>query len=1414
MRSTRLLFVLAAVGGSACGDNELTPIDAAPPDMGGLGTQCDDGVDNDGDGLIDYPADPGCAVPNADDETDDCPSGPGCPQCANDIDDDGNGSTDYPDDPGCMSASDTTEVVDNPVACGATLMIKNLPATGTDTGTLDSTSTSQITSPCGGGGGVSAVAYRLNLPMATVIVADTAGSAFDTVLDLRSADCDDPASEVACHDDVSSSNETSKLTKSVPAGNYFLVVSGADTSEVGMYAINVQRFTGEGAACTASAQCGPGLVCRVPGGATGMVCTTPQCGDTFDDDADGKNGFPADPGCTSATDNDETDDCPTGPNCPACSNEIDDDTDGMTDYPADTSCTTAAGGSEACNGEQDPIETIVMGTTNGTLVGASNDHDASCDSSSASGPDVLYTLTVPAMRSLQIDTQGTSMDTVLSLLSSTCQEPSLACNDEGFSSFGASRITRTNVPSGTYIVAVDAYGSSTTLGTYPLNVSGIISPGGRCDPASTLGGALVCPASNPCVAVGTEMKCQPSACGDGMDNDSDNKTDFPADPGCTSLDDLDEADTCANGPGPGCPECGDGVDNDGDGNIDGADSNCIYPSTPSEGCITSEGVDALTNPVTADTTVGSVDDVALACGASANDAPDNTYSLELPAMRELTITNSNSFDATVALLNSSCAGTPITCRDEPETIAVQGLGAGTYFYVVDGYNDTGDSGAITITVSGTIETNGSCELPLAQSGALRCAAGFTCKGAVGSRTCQRAACQDGVDNDVDGVGDYPNDPGCFSATDDDESDTCPGAGCPVCADGMDNDGDGDIDYPNDSSCLSASSASEACFTSEDITALVLPATPGTLVGATNDGFASCSGTLPNTSADRVYALTVPALDRLTISNVNTFDAVTALYNTSCTGTALACSDEPENVSLTNLAAGTYYYFVDGDGATGTYTINISGTVTNGESCEGALFTAGGLTCNDGYTCAGTAGSRTCQPAQCNDGMDNDSDGATDFPADPGCLNSSDDDETDDCPSGPNCPACANDADDDGDGDIDYPDDDECTAASSVSEACVSTDGVRALTTSTVTGNTTLSNNDASPACGTSGTNSAGDDLYSITVPALSDLVITADSTWDSVVALYDGTCGGTALQCNDNPRLAMGPLAAGTYFFLIDGYGSGEGTYTANIRGRIAPGGSCEGPLATSGALTCDLDTLCLGTAGSRTCQLAACSDGMDNDADGTTDFPNDPGCSAANDNDETNLATAPVCFNTTDDDTDSTTDWPADYGCGGAGGTSEAFCPAELNPTTLITASPTTGTTTGASSQFASQSCQSSTGAEDVVLALQLPVKVDTLVLDLTASAFDTVISLRDVSCGFELGCADDQTMPSSTRSKLTVANVPAGGYAVIIDGWSTSDGAYSLTVTGTVPAGTSCSSPLFASGVLACPTGTTCTGTPLTCQ
>ena len=75
-----------------------------------------------------------------------------------------------------------------------------------------------------------------------------------------------------------------------------------------------------------------------------------------------------------------------------------------------------------------------------------------------------------------------------------------------------------------------------------------------------------------------------------------------------------------------------------------------------------------------------------------------------------------------------------------------------------------------------------------------------------------AACQDGVDNDLDGLTDYVGgDPGCDAPGDFGEH-----AATLPCDDGLDNDGDGLPDYPDDPGCASPSAATESPECDDDV----------------------------------------------------------------------------------------------------------------------------------------------------------------------------------------------------------------------------------------------------------------------------------------------------------------------------------------------------------------------------------------------------------------------------------------------------------------------------------------------------------------------------------------------------------------------------------------------------------------------
>ncbi len=921
--------------------------------------KCSDGRDNDGDGLRDFPNDPGCFAPQSDDETDDCPSGPGCPQCGNGRDDDGNGTMDYPNDPGCTSAGDGIEFVDNPVACGAGLTIKQLPASGMDTGNLDGTSVSTLATACGGGGGSSGVAYVLILTEPKVVVASTDNIAtmVDTVLDIRSATCSSADASLACNDDFEGSSG-SELTIALPAGVYYLIVEGHDSSETGPYSLTVQQFAGEGSPCTLPNECGPGLLCQVPQGGTAMVCTKPFCSDGVDNDADAKTDFPNDPGCTSADDNDETDDCPNGPNCPACGNAVDDDGDGQTDFPLDTSCTSASGNSESCNGEQDPIAQITADTTTGTLVGAHDDYEQQCGS--GGGVDVLYTLNLPPMATLTLDTEDSAIDTVLTLLPSTCAEPNLDCDDDGGNSTGASLLSFTNLSAGTYIIAVDGF-DETELGAYNLHVSGTIGAGGSCEGALFAAGVITCQAGFTCDGTAGARTCR-TQCSDGIDNNNDGKIDFPNDPGCASLADDAETTVC---PGALCPVCSDGLDNDNDGDIDfPLDTGCAAAGGTSESCIQTEPVVIVTAPVTPGTTVGKTNDFEPTCASSTQPSgPDVALQLDLPTMDTLDLNLTTSYDSVHVLLNASCGNdnTEIECSD-PTAMSLTNVPAGRYFVVIDGFG-TNSAGTFSLNTRGVITPGGSCEGALFASGAIVCSGTLACAGAPGARTCRPGECNDGIDNNNDGKVDFPNDPGCSAINDPTETTVvCPGPTCPVCSNGIDEDNDQRTDFPGDFGCNSAGGSTEVfCAADVDFGGLIAaPATTGSMAAPAADNFEqSCQS---NTGNDVSYALALP-VDVATLV-IDTFgstvpDTVLSVKDANC-GLELGCNDDfdpgTDNhslVTLTNVRLGNYAINVDsfGSSSNGAFKLNVKGTVAAGTACTASLFTAGVLVCPTGTTCS-------------------------------------------------------------------------------------------------------------------------------------------------------------------------------------------------------------------------------------------------------------------------------------------------------------------------------------------------------------------------------------------------------------------------------------------------------------------------------
>lgn len=243
---------------------------------------CNDGWDNDGDGLVDR-ADDGCASDNDDSEAPHDPQCGGNPvgpresaECADGIDNDGDGAIDL-NDFSCSDATDTDET--NP------------------------RSQCQDGSDNDGDG-----------------LVDTADPGCSSNQDNNEGD-----GTSQCQDGID--NDSDGATD-FPAD--FSCSSPQDTDETNPRSQCQDGVDNDGDGLTDLAD--PG--CRTAQDNNEGAATS-QCQDGIDNDGDGAADFPADFSCSSLTDNNEQD--PRS----QCQDGVDNDGDGATDFPADVSCSSA-----------------------------------------------------------------------------------------------------------------------------------------------------------------------------------------------------------------------------------------------------------------------------------------------------------------------------------------------------------------------------------------------------------------------------------------------------------------------------------------------------------------------------------------------------------------------------------------------------------------------------------------------------------------------------------------------------------------------------------------------------------------------------------------------------------------------------------------------------------------------------------------------------------------------------------------------------------------------------------------------------------------------------------------------------------------------------------------------------------------
>jgi hypothetical protein len=240
-------------------------------------------------------------------------------------------------------------------------------------------------------------------------------------------------------------------------------------------------------------------------------------------------------------------------------------------------------------------------------------------------------------------------------------------------------------------------------------------------------------------------------CQDGIDNDGDGVTDYPDDLSCSGLQDNDETNPKA--------QCQDGIDNDGDGVVDMNDFSCSSLQDNDE-----------TNP-------------KAQCQDRIDNDGDGLIDLEDPSCESL-----QDDDELYEWFAIPCAET-----DNGLNKFVVGNAKGTL------YNDS-----YVLSITDSCVSSSQLKEWFCTADERLTSQNFDCASSCINGKCL-AQCGDGIDNDGDGVRDYPDDLSCSSLNDNSES-------FPKmqCYDGFDNDRDRYVDL-EDPNCEDTQDNSEDVF---------------------------------------------------------------------------------------------------------------------------------------------------------------------------------------------------------------------------------------------------------------------------------------------------------------------------------------------------------------------------------------------------------------------------------------------------------------------------------------------------------------------------------------------------------------------------------------------------------------------------
>ncbi len=964
------------------------------------------------------------------------------------------------------------------------------------------------------------------------------------------------------------------------------------------------------------------------------------CRNLRDDDGDGLIDR-ADPGCTSATDDDEQD----PDERPSCANGLDDDGDGAIDLD-DDGCDFAGqseGRRRACgNGIDDDGD------------GRVDADDPGCRNAGDDSEDDPETLPACA-NGIDDDADGfvDRADPDCAYAGHGEEGPAAACANR----IDDDRDQRVDVADPGCTGPGDD--DETDPERLPTCADGLDNDrDGRVDRED-----------DDCPYAGLEEGVAP-LCSNGLDDDGDGLIDT-VDPGCVDVDDDDEADP------PAPPGCANGLDDDGDGAIDRADEDCVYAGAaegPAVQC--SDGLDGDDD--------GLIDRDDPGCAGPDDD--DEVDPAEPPGCANGL---DDDLDGAVDRDDPDCAyagaeeGAPPVCADGRDNDG-------------DGRIDDADPGC---TDEHDFDERDPAEAPVCANGLDDDGDGRVdypddpdCPRAGAGDEGRAAACANGFDDDGDGRADRL-DPGCVDGADDDEADP---PAPPACANGIDDDGDGRVDFPADPDCLAAGGGDEgrprACVNGldDDGDGLVDRDDPG-CAGRGDDDEAdppeppACANGLDD-DLDGAVDLDDPdcaaaggAFEGPTPACANDIDDdLDGLVDRVDPGCSRDDDDDerdpPQAPGCADGIDNDLDGAIDGDDAD---CVAAGAEEGPAPACANGLDDDGdGLLDAADPGCAAPRDDDEADPAAppaCADGFDNDGDGAVDR-ADPGCPFAGGDDEgpqpacangLDDDGDGlldaddPGCaaaadgderdppaaPACANGLDDDGDGRVDR-DDPDCTYAGFDDE------GARPACANGLDDDGDGAIDGADPGC----LGAFDDDERDPPVPP--SCANGLDDDGDGLTDREDDDCRFAGAAEDPAPACANGLDDDGDGRIDVVDPGCRDTGDDDELDPPMVP--VCANGLDDDedGAVDFPEDADCRAAGGEREAPAAPCANGLDDDGDGATDRF-DPGCASPLDDDEADPAEPPACANGLDDDADGAIDYPADPGCVAAGSDDEGPVPA-----------------------------------------------------------------------------------------------------------------------------------------------------------